>query len=203
MLKYVKGEILMNISKEIKVRLADKDEIVNKLREKSAILIGGGKETSVRYDNEQGFYEKQGKFIRLRSGLKNTISLKEKMADVEEDKILTRNGIEVEVDNIKGIKSILEKLGLKPMYTMEKYRLKWLYNKNEINLDELIFGCFLEIHGTEYEIWQILDELNLDDNDIVEGTYWDIFDEYKRYNQIYLNENDIKFPAGYAYRLAE
>jgi len=193
----------MNISKEIKVRLADKDEIVNKLREKSAILIGGGKETSVRYDNEQGFYEKQGKFIRLRSGLKNTISLKEKMADVEEDKILTRNGIEVEVDNIKGIKSILEKLGLKPMYTMEKYRLKWLYNKNEINLDELIFGCFLEIHGTEYEIWQILDELNLDDNDIVEGTYWDIFDEYKRYNQIYLNENDIKFPAGYAYRLAE
>lgn len=193
----------MNISREIKIKLADKDEIVNKLREKSAILIGGGKETSVRYDTEEGEYEKQGKYIRLRSGLKNTISLKEKMEDIEEDKILTRNGIEVEVDNIKGIKSILEKIGLKPMYTMEKYRLKWMYNKNQINLDELIFGCFLEIHGTEQEIWNILDELNLDDNDIVEGTYWDIFDEYKKYNQMYINENDIKFPAGYAFRLAE
>ena len=30
-------------------------------------------------------------------------------SETEEDKILTRNGIEVEVDNIKGIKSILEK----------------------------------------------------------------------------------------------
>lgn len=193
----------MNISREIKVKLEDKEKVISILREKSAVLIGGGKETSVRYDTEQGIYEQQGKYIRLRSGIKNTISLKKRLEDIEEEKILTRNGIEVEVDNLKGIKSILEELGLKPMCTMEKYRLKWIYNNNEINLDELVFGCFLEIHGTENEIWKVLDDFNLDDNDIVEGTYWDIFDEYKKYNPVYLNENDIKFPAGYAYRLAE
>ena len=107
------------------------------------------------------------------------------------------------MDNLRGIKYILKKLGLDPVYTMEKYRLKWLYNENEINIDELLFGCFLEIHGKEDKIWEILEELELKKENIIEGTYWDIFEEFKKTNEKYKNETNIKFPEGYSYKLAE
>ena len=193
---------MINISKEVKLKIKDKNQIIKKLKSKNAVLIGGCKETSTRYDDKEGSYEKKGEFIRLRSGLKNTITLKEKV-DKEDSKILTRNDIEIEVDNLKGIKYILKKLGLNPIYTMEKYRLKWLYNENEIDIDELLFGCFLEIHGKEDEIWKILEELELKKEDIIEGTYWDIFEEFKKTNEKYKNETNIKFPEGYSYKLAE
>lgn len=193
---------MINISKEVKLKIKDKNQIIKKLKSKNAVLIGGCKETSTRYDDKEGRYEKKGEFIRLRSGLKNTITLKEKV-DEEDSKILTRNDIEIEVDNLKGIKYILKKLGLNPIYTMEKYRLKWLYNENEIDIDELLFGCFLEIHGKEDEIWKILEELELKKEDIIEGTYWDIFEEFKKTNEKYKNETNIKFPEGYSYKLAE
>ena len=193
---------MINISKEVKLKIKDKNQIIKKLKSKNAVLIGGCKETSTRYDDKKESYEKKGEFIRLRSGLKNTITLKEKV-DEEDSKILTRNDIEIEVDNLKGIKYILKKLGLNPVYTMEKYRLKWLYNENEIDIDELLFGCFLEIHGKENEIWKILEELELKKEDIIEGTYWDIFEEFKKTNEKYKNETNIKFPEGYSYKLAE
>ena len=193
---------MINISKEVKLKIKDKNQIIKKLKSKNAVLIGGCKETSTRYDDKEGSYEKKGEFIRLRSGLKNTITLKEKV-DEEDSKILTRNDIEIEVDKIREIKYILKKLGLNPVYTMEKYRLKWLYNENEINIDELLFGCFLEIHGKEDKIWEILEELELKKENIIEGTYWDIFEEFKKTNEKYKNETNIKFPEGYSYKLAE
>ena len=193
---------LININKEIKIKIDDPDKIIGKLRRKSAVLIGGVKETTTRYDSKEDKLEKSGQFIRTRTGFKNIISLKEKI-DEEDENILARNDIEVEISNIKNIQYILEKIGLLPKYTMEKYRLKWIYNGKIINIDELVFGCYIEIHGNEEDIWRIFRELELEEKYIEKGTYWDIFERYKKENFINENIKDIIFPQGYSYKIAQ
>lgn len=101
------------------------------------------------------------------------------------------------------MKYILKSIGLIPKFQMEKYRLKWMFNGNTINLDELFFGCFIEIHGRKEEIWKIINELELDEKNIIVGTYWDIFEEYKIENSIDVNLKDILFPQDYSYKIAQ
>ena len=142
---------MINLNSEIKIKIKDPEEIIYKLREKSAILVGGAKEITTRYDFKENELEKKGKYIRTRTGFNNIISVKEKITDNNEE-ILTRNDIEVEISNIKNMKYILKSIGLIPKFQMEKYRLKWMFNGNTINLDELFFGCYMEIHGSKEEI---------------------------------------------------
>lgn len=90
------------------------------------------------------------------------------------------NDIEVEVSDIKKIQYILEQIGLHKTFTMEKYRLKWKYNDDvELNLDELPFGVFLEIHGNEKDVLEASKDLGLNVKNAKKGTYWDIFEEFK------------------------
>ena len=190
---------MLNLNNEIKIKIENPDEIISKLRDKCAVLIGGVKEVTTRYDFEEETLEKSGKFVRTRTGFKNIISIKEKLKD-ENDTIFTRNDIEVEVSNIKNMQYILKELGLKKTYIMEKYRLKWQYDNIVINIDELFFGCYMEIHGSQEEIWKVFDELELNKEDVVIGTYWDIYENYKKEKGI--KEKDIKFPHGYSYKIA-
>lgn len=194
---------MINISKEVKFELKDNEDIIRKLRKKRAVLIGGFKEKTTRYDDENGNYEKDGKFIRVRSGLKNIISFKEKLDDSKDDTILKRNDIEVEIGDISKMQYILEVMGLKKTFTMEKYRLKWKFEDVDLNVDELPFGLFLEIHGEEEQIAKVMEELELARENIVPGTYWDIFEKYKRSNNIEDSIKNIEFEEGYAYRLAK
>ena len=39
---------MINISKEVKLKIKDKNQIIKKLKSKNAVLIGGCKETSTR-----------------------------------------------------------------------------------------------------------------------------------------------------------
>ena len=166
---------MINVSKEVKFSLQDNPNIIKELKRKQAVLVGAYKEKTIRYDDKYESLEKRGKFIRVRSGLKNIISIKEKIEDDDEQKVFKRNEIEVEIGDIKKMQYILENIGLKETYTMEKYRLKWQYDDAEINLDELPFGLFLEIHGEEEKIEKVSNELGLNKNNIIIGTYWDIF----------------------------
>lgn len=194
---------MINVSKEVKFSLQDNPNIIKELKRKQAVLVGAYKEKTIRYDDKYESLEKRGKFIRVRSGLKNIISIKEKIEDDDEQKVFKRNEIEVEIGDIKKMQYILENIGLKETYTMEKYRLKWQYDDAEINLDELPFGLFLEIHGEEGKIEKVSNELGLNKNNIIIGTYWDIFEKYKIENNISDKIKNIEFGDGYSYKLAQ
>lgn len=195
---------MLNISNEIKFKIDDVNSFINLLRERRIVLIGGYKEKTIRYDNKDLSLEHEGKFIRVRSGIKNVISIKEKLDNNDdEDNFLKRNDIEVEVSDIKKIQYILKQIGLHETYTMEKYRLKWKYNDDvELNLDELPFGVFLEIHGNEKDALKTSDELGLSMKNAKKGTYWDIFEEFKKENHISPNIKNIEFGEGYSYKIA-
>ena len=190
------------INKELKFILKD-SSIIEKLRNSNAVLIGGSKEKTIRYDDKDNNLEKQGKFVRVRTGFDNIISLKEKINETNDDTVFIRKDVEIEVDDVDNLDHLLKGIGLKQVGIMEKYRLKWNYNGNMINLDELPFGLFLEIHGEEESIFKIVEELNIDNEKMFIGTYWDIFDIYKSKNKNLKNEVNIMFEEGYSYLLAK
>lgn len=193
---------MKKINKEVKFILKD-ESIIEKLRNSSAILIGGTKERTIRYDDMDGKLEKEGKYIRVRTGFDNIISLKERIEQNKDEKIFKRRDIEIEVDDVENLDYLLKGLGLRQVGVMEKYRLKWNYNGNIINLDELPFGLFLEIHGEEERIFEIIEELDINKEDIFIGTYWDIFETYKKQNDKLSTQTNIMFEDGYSYLLAK
>jgi adenylate cyclase, class 2 len=59
---------------------------------------------------------------------------------------------ETEIKNAKAMDAILQALGFAPTLVYEKKRLTWRLAAAEIVLDDLPFGLFMEIEGSESEI---------------------------------------------------
>ena len=59
---------------------------------------------------------------------------------------------ETQVDDPEALNAILVALGFTPALVYEKRRETWVLGKAEIVIDELPFGLFMEIEGTERDI---------------------------------------------------
>ena len=62
---------------------------------------------------------------------------------------------ETEVADAEAVDSILRALGYKVALVYEKRRLTWTLDETEIVIDELPFGWFMEIEGSETEIIKV------------------------------------------------
>lgn len=187
---------MKRVKQEVKIDVGDMD-IIKKLRENKAVLLGSCKEVTTRYDTEDRQFENLGKYIRVMEGFKNCITLKEKTD--ESETLFVRDEFEIEIDDVENAKIILEKIELVPILRMEKYRLKWNLNGIRINLDELPFGIYMEIHGNEKDIKTAMEILKIQNEEKIIGTYWDIYSEYKLKNN--WKDDNITFSNGYNYKL--
>jgi adenylate cyclase class 2 len=59
---------------------------------------------------------------------------------------------ETQVDDPEALSAILRALGFTPSLVYEKRRETWVLGKAEIVIDELPFGLFMEIEGTQRDI---------------------------------------------------
>jgi adenylate cyclase class 2 len=66
---------------------------------------------------------------------------------------------ETRVDDPQAMELILEALGFTPALVYEKRRETWRIGKTEIVIDELPFGLFMEIEGTEQGIREVESKL--------------------------------------------
>jgi len=62
---------------------------------------------------------------------------------------------ETEVADADALAAILRSLEFRPALVYEKRRTRWKIGKAEIALDELAFGLFMEIEGSEKEIARV------------------------------------------------
>jgi adenylate cyclase class 2 len=83
---------------------------------------------------------------------------------------------EVEVSDFGQAHAILTKLGFAVALRFEKYRETFTYQGAEIVLDEVPFGVFMEIEGSQDAIRAIVTALGLDFNARLVSSYVDIFD---------------------------
>lgn len=181
------------IEKEIKLKIDDANKVIAALRHSGAVFIGGALERTIRFDTAAQDYEKQGKFLRVRSGFSNTITLKEKIKSAEKN-VRARKETEFEIEDINKMSYILNALGLDYTRTMEKYRQHWKLDNCSVTLDELPFGIFMEIEGEENEIYKICDKLGLDKDKKILVTYWELWAEIT-------DNKDIVFNSDYKYKL--
>lgn len=181
------------IEKEIKLKIDDTKNVIDILRRSGAVFLGGALEKTIRFDTSNMDYEKQGKFLRVRSGFNNTITLKEKIHNVDSN-VRARKETEFEIEDIDKMCYILKVLGLDYTRTMEKYRQHWKLDNCSITLDELPFGIFMEIEGEENEIYKICDKLGLDKDKKILVTYWELWSEIS-------NNKDIIFDNNHKYQL--
>jgi adenylate cyclase class 2 len=167
------------VEKEIKLRINDLGLLINKLTTEKAVFIGKALQRTVRFDNQENSLESNGTFLRVRSGFENVITVKRKVKDDSGD-VFKREEFETRVDDIEMIRKMLNALGFNREYVMEKYRMEWELDGVNISIDELPFGFFVEIEGEEKKIFEVAQKLNLDVNERIIVTYWDIFAEYKK-----------------------
>jgi adenylate cyclase class 2 len=186
-----------NIETEIKIKIDNIEEFVNLLISKKASYQGRDFQRTTRIDTPNLDLQKKSIFLRVRSGLGNTVTLKVKKEENKNFKL--RDEYETEVKDISILSEIFSILGFDRHFIMEKYRANFSLGGLEISVDELPFGIFAEFEGSQEEINKVVKELGLEASERITVTYWHIFDEYKKERG--LTDENIVFPEGYESRI--
>jgi len=161
---------------EIKFVINNVRFIQKLLKKKRTKFVGRALERTIRFDTESKKLEKEGKFLRVRTGFKNVITFKRK---IKNRRFREREEIELEIADPKSMEMILEKLGFTKKRIMEKYREKWEWGNAEIVVDKLPFGNFIEIEGSEKSILKTVKMLGFYFKDRIITTYWSLWEDYR------------------------
>jgi adenylate cyclase class 2 len=184
----------MASEKEIKIQIKDITSLDKVLVKLGAKFIGSAFQRTIRFDTPAMDLEKQGKFLRVRSGFDNVITLKVKSSN---KKVYEREETEFEVGNIESARKVFNTLGFTKELIMEKYRSNWQLYDAVISIDELPFGFFVEIEAEEDQIFKVAGELGLDINKKIIESYWGVFEKYKSTHKKENLGESIIFPQGY------
>jgi adenylate cyclase class 2 len=115
-------------------------------------------EKNLRFDTTDRSLSRGGSVLRLRQDRTVHLTYKAPGASAE-----IRREIEFEVDDFEAARAFLEALGFARVFYYEKYREVFTLEPVRVMLDELPFGCFLEIEGDSIsDIMQAAQRLALD-----------------------------------------
>ena len=165
----------MAIEIELKFKIGNPILNRERLKKLSAKFIGKAFERTIRFDTKNKELEKEGKFLRVRTGFKNTITFKKKI-EKSDKRFREREEIEFEISDPKKMQVILENIGFTRKLIMEKYREKWQWGSAEIVIDRLPFGYFIEIEGSGKAILKTINSMELDFQDKITDTYWGLWE---------------------------
>lgn len=150
----------MAIETEKKFRLGPKrlEEITQKLVELGATFE---KEVfEVNYQHRGGEMDERGATLRLRKiGDFTALTYKEKVKN--ENGTKQKIEFETHVSDVDAAENIIERLGYRLTAVYEKRRKYWHLGDVEVVLDELPFGLYMEIEGTEESIAKAEKKLGL------------------------------------------
>ena len=150
----------MAIETEKKYHLGRKrlDEITEKLVDLGATFE---KEVfEVNYQHRGGELDERGATLRLRKiGDFTVLTYKEKVSGDNGAK--RKIEYETNVSDVEATENIIERLGYRLTAVYEKRRKYWRLGAVEVVLDELPFGLYMEIEGTEEAIEKAAKKLGL------------------------------------------
>lgn len=120
-------------------------------------------ERNIRYDNAWDGLMARGAMLRLRQDKKAKMTFKgvPQDGDHSDTQARVREEIEFEVGDFDSADLLLQRVGFIPRQTYEKYRETFQLGGVEIVLDEMPYGDFIELEGSEEEIRTVADQLRL------------------------------------------
>ena len=117
------------------------------------VLAAGGRlisprhlERNERYDTSDGRLSAAGEVLRLRIGERVMLTHKVALQSPER-----RREIEVEATDAAAARAFLQSLGYRILVVYEKYREAFTLDSDQVMLDELPFGCFVEVESSSEE----------------------------------------------------
>jgi adenylate cyclase class 2 len=182
------------VETEIKIYITDLDSITARLlaagaqRAKARVY-----EHNVRYENRLETLTSNDIVLRLRQDTRARLTYKAPPSPDSEisTHVRTRFEAEVEVSDFDTMDIILQRLGYHPHVIYEKYRTTYRLDDVEIVLDEMPFGNFIEIEGSEPAIEAALRALGLQDEPRILGSYMELFARVKA--ALNLDVHDLSF----------
>lgn len=133
-------------------------------------------EKNFRFDTRDRSLSRTGAVLRLRQDRSVHLTFKTPGETPE-----VRHEIEFEVDNLDAAHAFLQALGFESVFYYEKYREVFTLEPVNVMLDELPFGCFVEIEGGSIaEIKQAAERLDLAWDRRVASSYPSLFDRLRR-----------------------
>ena len=143
------GDGMIEIEKKYRLTKRQRDDVLRRLEEVGARPRGEEFEENTIYRGEA--LKRENSVLRLRrAGKKALLTYKERLPGTasikhqREDETLIADPVAMD--------AILDALGFARALVYEKRRQTWRLGKAEIVVDELPFGFFMEIEGSEDEI---------------------------------------------------
>lgn len=171
---------------EVRILEINHDEMVNKLESLGAIKKMDALQQRYVYD----FIPKQeNRWIRLRTnGNKTTLTIK----DIEAKTIDGTKELEIEVSDFDATNEILEQFGFKNHGFQQNYRVQYILDGVEIDLDHWpLIPEYMEIEGENEEcVYKALEKLGIDKENIVT---LDVASIYTHYGYDGDNLSDLSF----------
>lgn len=164
---------------ETKFYVRDLKKIEMRLRELEARLVQTRVlELNLRFDLSDGTLRNTFRVLRLRQDEQAILTYKGAGKSI--DGIRAREEWEVVVSDFATMQKILESLGYLIQFTYEKYRTTYSLDETLVMLDEMPYGCFVEIEGADQSsIFSLADRLLLDKSFAISESYQVLFDRVK------------------------
>jgi adenylate cyclase class 2 len=176
---------------EVKFHVSDLGEMERRLVQAGAMLIQPRThEYNLRFDTPDGALAQESNMLRLRRDTNSHITFKGPSSTL--GGVLARTEIEFEVSNFGAAQKLIEALGFRSKFMYEKFRTTYGLNGLKVTLDEMPYGNFVEIEGSEAKPIQDASLLlGLDWNERLPETYISIF---RRIKELFrLTFNDLTF----------
>ena len=133
---------------EVKFYLLDFEQLQDKLRALGAVLIQPRTyEYNLRFDTIDNLLTDNLQLLRLRKDRVNFLTYKG--PSKTEEGVSERTEIEITVSDFQDTRSLLEALGYQVIMIYEKYRTVYKLSGTMVTLDEMPFGSFVEIEGSD------------------------------------------------------
>jgi adenylate cyclase class 2 len=137
------------------------------------------RESNVRFDQADGRLARAGQVLRLRHNHETRLTFKAPGAVFEQ-----RQEIEVGVEDAAGAQRLLQALSFEPVFVYEKYRETFAVSGAEVMLDELPFGLFVEIEGSNLEsVRRTSENLGFVWEDRLAHSYLGLFERLSRHHR--------------------
>jgi adenylate cyclase class 2 len=148
----------VEIEKKYRLTKTQRAEVLRHLPAIGAKRKGEEFEVNVLYTGES--MDVTRSVLRLRRiGNRGVLTYKESLPARLDMKL--RREEETRIDNPDAMELILQALGFTPALVYEKRRETWRLSQTEIVLDELPFGLFMEIEGSEKDIREVESKLSI------------------------------------------
>lgn len=169
---------------EVKFFVDDLDVVRKKLKKLGAKFEWRGSEHDVFLDTASLALKKRGDILRIRVSERNLLTYKRNVTTHGKFKIADEH--QLDISDAKELQTIFEHLGFKPRLEYKKNREYWEYDRACITLDQLPFGCFVEIEVSQKKIKSIAAKIGLDFDKSTTKGYRRLVEEYRKNGKIEL-----------------